>query len=81
MGTWETVINNATNPIFARRMIYKITEYQKKHPNLDVDSIAEQFASCNDETKKEWAMYTNNMKAIVQICRMQRRIKQLSGIE
>jgi hypothetical protein len=55
-------------------MIYKISEYQKKYPTLNVDSIAEQFASLDDQTKKEWATYTNNMKAIVSTCRVQRRI-------
>lgn len=75
MEQWEKVITESTNTIFARRMIYKIKEYRAKYKELDVDSIAEEFATSDDETKKEWATYTNNMKSITKTCRVQRRIK------
>lgn len=75
MEPWEKVITESTNAIFARRMIYKIKEYRTKYKELDVDSIAEEFATSDDETKKEWATYTNNMKSITKTCRIQRRVK------
>ena len=72
---WQDVITNSTNPIFARRMVYKITEYQKKYKGVDVDSIAAEFANADDATKKEWATYTNNMQSIVKTCRARRRFQ------
>ena len=79
MEPWEKVIVESTNAIFARRMIYKIKEYRAKYKGLDVDSIAEEFATGGAEVQKEWATYTNNMRAIASTCRVQRRIK--NGID
>ena len=72
---WEEVIINSTNHIFAKRMIKKIKEYRAKYKSIHVDSIAEQFATGDDETKKEWALTYNNMQYIVKNCRFHRRIR------
>jgi hypothetical protein len=76
MENWQKIITNSTNAVFARRMIYKISEYQKRYPGLDVDSIAEEFVSASDDVKKEWATYTNNMKSIAASCRFARRLQR-----
>jgi hypothetical protein len=78
---WEEVIINSTNQIYARRMIKKIKEYRAKYKGIDVNSIAEQFASNDDEGKKEWALEYNNMQSIVKICRLHRRIQSESDRE
>lgn len=76
MENWQKIIKDSTNLVFARRMIYKISEYQKRYPGLDVNSIATEFASASDNVKKEWATYTNNMKSIASSCRFSRRLQR-----
>jgi hypothetical protein len=75
MENWEAVIIDNTNEKYALAMIIKFRAYRKRYPGVDLDSVAEEFSKLSLNDKRDWALRDNNMKSIVAICRMQRRLR------
>jgi hypothetical protein len=53
----------------------KMNEYLAKYKLLDVDDIANTYASLNINRKRQWAFGKDNMKDIARSCRSSRRYR------
>jgi hypothetical protein len=73
---WEEIIIDSTNEKYALAMILKFREYRKKHPGVDVESIAVEFSTLKLNQKRDWALHERNEQSIVKTCRVQRKIKR-----
>jgi len=74
---WEEVIIDSTNEQYALAMITKFRAYRKRYKGVDLDSVAEEFATLSTiNEKRDWALMSNNEQSIVKICRFRRKVNR-----